>query len=710
VTFKNFFSVGNNTLRYDLDTHQNTILLGKNSAGKCCDKNTEIHVRVYGSARKFFGDAYTRDTLTTIGKVYDFYKRHPECKGNVEVKGRYGYYPIEDAAITAKNSEVYFLSLESGKTLRCSPEHKVWANSPFSEDSWRKASSLVVGDKILTESGWEKLLLKSREDKREDLYDIQVGFVHEYYSNGILSHNSLINEAIVFGLYGKPFRKVNKSQIVNTLNKKECLVTLDFSINGKDYRIKRGIKPNIFEVYVEGTLAPTLSSVKEQQEWLENVIKISYKTFTHVVILGNCNFTPFMEKTSADRRAFIEDTLGLNTYSQMKSVTNDRIKAIKKAQNDLNLTIDGLKSQEKLAIKSIDNFKKILEEHRKQLEEEEETLKEDIANGKEELLFKTKSLEEVDQEILLTQNPKELISNLEKQKFSLSNQKNNFVGDIQVYKNHSKCPMCKQDISASHKKEKLLEIREKVEESTSLISDIDKEIDKLKEDLKKFNSLLETRNSILSEIRYIENFIKFNKEKLNKKVIPPSDGTLTDLETDLKNIRAQLEGLNEASRKNAEELSLLEAILDSYEPVKQQTIKAYIPVINNYLRKYLDILGLDATFAFDYEFKEEIISKYKESFSYSSFSEGEKMRINLALLLTWREICKLKNNAHTNLLILDEVTDSSLDSEGMTSFLDLIKTLGGNVFIISHREEAVSDHFERVGRVFKNRSTNVRWS
>lgn len=522
---------------------------------------------------------------------------------------------------------------------------------------------------------------------------------------------SILAEAITFALFGKPFRNINKSQIVNTLNGKDCLVTLNLTHNGRKYKIKRGIKPNLFEITIDGKVRKSLASVKEEQDWLEKTLQLNYKTFIHISILGNCNYTPFMEKSASERRSFIEDILGLTDFSSMKSTTKEKIKGTKDTIKELKSDILSLNSQRTILQHSIDTVARLIEEQKKDKKDEIDLLTQELLGFKKEFESENNILKNLESALKDIQNPTNLINKLRQERYSIDSQKNHFRGDFKIYTEHHHCPTCKQDISLEHRKLKLEEIKDKITKIDSEVNLIDDKIKELESIEKEYNKLLSDIRDTNSNIKEIESQMRYRLNRIKTLEAPQKpNNDLDDLKVKLDALEGQKTALERTLEQEEDNLEILEKIESSYEPVKAKTIKTFIPIINNFLNKYLKELSLDATFNFDEEFKEVIKTKYKEDYSYASFSEGEKMRINLALLLTWREISKLKNSFNCNLLILDEVCDSSLDHTGMTSFMNLIKSLRSNVIVISHREDVISDDFDCVIKVLKKRSTYIQKS
>jgi len=526
----------------------------------------------------------------------------------------------------------------------------------------------------------------------------------------IVGHNgagkSTILDALTYGLFGKPFRKINKPQLMNTINNSDCVVEIEFSIGKKQYKVVRSIKPNVFEIYCDSVLVNQDAKAKDYQEHLENVIlKLNYKSFTQVVILGSASFVPFMQLSPADRRAIIEDLLDIQIFSSMNSIVKTKLSSIKDEQKTIEYGI-------KLATEKITLQKQNIEENNKNhLVEIDKKVKE-ITDNETHLNKITKNINLIQKhndELMNKILDKKTISNRTTKLITLQSKFDDNVRklnkEISFYESNDNCPTCLQTI--------VTETKDKhVTEKESKITEINTAAEKLKEEL-------QSAYNRLNEIENIQKHINAHSSeviKLNAQVtsINNYNTRLTKEIEELKtrtasteNDNDKLKTLNTILQENeleAERLSVekqyneFAATLLKDTGIKTKIIKQYLPVMNKLINKYLASMDFFVNFNLNESFEETIKSRHRDEFSYASFSEGEKMRIDLALLFTWRQIAKMKNSVNTNLLVLDEVFDSSLDGVGTEEFLKLLNSLDNNtnVFVISHKGDQLFDKFRSV--------------
>ena len=517
---------------------------------------------------------------------------------------------------------------------------------------------------------------------------------------------STILDALCFGLFGKPFRKINKPNLLNSINQSHGVVEVEFTIGKKEYKVIRGIKPTIFEIYCNDELINQDSKAKDYQEHLEKLIlKINFKSFTQVVILGSASFVPFMQLSPADRRAIIEDLLDIQIFSTMNNLVKDKFSKLKEdiTKNKFELDI----TEEKIELQ-----KQNIEEHKKYNESEIEKKREEILEGE-------KSISTLQSEIeSIQENVNVLLSTIEdklstEKKINKLNQLESKVDDnikknkkeISFYEKNDSCPTCKQGIAEQFRNDQISEIEKKVDNQQKGLEQIKEEIGKLDTrmiEIQEINTKIYSENNEVikknSMIKALNDFInKLNRQI--KELISKKDNLEDDNEK-LKSLREQLSVLV----KNQSEL-LIEKQYYEYAAtmlkdngIKTKIIKQYLPIMNKLINKYLTAMDFFVNFNINENFEETIKSRHRDEFSYDNFSEGEKMRIDLALLFTWRQIAKMKNSTNTNLLILDEVFDSSLDSVGTEEFLKLMNELGTetNVFVISHKSDQLFDKFRSV--------------
>ena len=528
------------------------------------------------------------------------------------------------------------------------------------------------------------------------------------------SGKSTILDALTFGLFGKPFRNINKPQLVNSINERGLIVEIDFSIGKKNFTVRRGVKPNVFEIFQNGKMFDQTANVRDYQDYLERVIlKLNYKSFTQIVLLGNSSFEPFMQLKQSDRRTIVEDLLDIHIFSSMNMILKQKNSELKgefqqnENQRDLN-----------------ESKTKMQQEYIERLQQDNESIifdkTQDIKSFKKQKEYGVGTLN-VLQEQILTLSDKMLLEDGVQKKTSEFGTLQNKIDikldqeqkELKFYKTNSTCSQCKQSIDDVFKKERIIDISKGIDEKKDGLDKILAQIESLEKKLEEFRSIgreIGEKNKKLAGIEskiqsFDSNIERTQKEieKLQEKKELDSieENTLQSLQEDLRTLEGQYQGLCETKQvyEYANEL-----LRDS--GIKTKIIRQYVPIINKYVNKYLNELDFLINFTIDESFNETIRSQYRDEFTYASFSEGEKMRIDLALLFTWRMVAKLKNSVNTNLLILDEVFDSSLDAEGTDAFLKIINTLDAdtNVFVISHKGEILFDKFISTIKFVKEKS------
>ena len=509
-------------------------------------------------------------------------------------------------------------------------------------------------------------------------------------------------DAITFGLFGKPFRNINKPQLINSINDKDCVVEVEFSIASKQYKIVRGIKPNQFEIYCDGVLLNQDAKAKDYQDQLEKLIlKMNYKSFTQIVILGSTNFTPFMQLSAADRRSVIEDLLDIQIFSAMNVVVKNKLNSYKSEAAQLKIQIDATKGKIELHKKHLDelkrNTKDIVDAKKKEVTENNTAL---------ETLATESTAKDSQIDALLLQVSDEDASN---KKFTKLNQFEAKIEgniqklekDIEFYSVNSTCPTCDQAINNKE---------EKVHSCNSKITELGDGLKKLKDEsnavLQRINTIKATQKELKSleqdlvrintSSKQIRNYIKKLESEIDE--IENKPAMSNEFKAQSKTLLNELQTQNDKRKAASEAITNYDIISQLLKDggIKSKIIKQYIPIINKLVNKYLASMDFFVNFNLDEEFKESIKSRHRDDFSYENFSEGEKKRIDLALLFTWRAVAKMKNSANTNLLIFDEVFDGSLDTNGTEEFLKLINMFndGTNIFVISHKGDVLADKFK----------------
>jgi DNA repair exonuclease SbcCD ATPase subunit len=526
----------------------------------------------------------------------------------------------------------------------------------------------------------------------------------------IIGHNgagkSTILDALCFGLFGKPFRKINKPQLLNSINQQACVVEIEFAIGQKNYKVIRGIKPNVFEVYLGDKLLDQDAKAKDYQEFLEKfILKINFKSFTQVVILGSASFVPFMQLTPADRRAIIEDLLDINIFSSMNSVVKEKMAEIKdlsvKSKHEMDLTSERINFQ-----------KQSIEDHKNRSDEEIGKKRKEISDSVDQIFTLKKDVDLIQKHIDVLQRKIEDKLSVEKKSKKLlqleskieTNIKKN-EKDIAFYEEHDNCPTCKQTIEGDFKSEQVSERKSKVVTQREGLTEISAEIAKTNqriEEIININKHISGHNNEIVKHNSTVSAINAFVTKLQKEIDELSIGkdTVEEENEKLKELKQQLSVLLSKMEELSVEKQYYEFAGNLLKDtgIKTKIIRQYLPIMNKLINKYLTAMDFFVNFNINESFEETIKSRHRDEFSYANFSEGEKMRIDLALLFTWRQIAKLKNSTNTNLLILDEVFDSSLDGVGTEEFLKLLHEMGTdtNVFVISHKGDQLFDKFRSI--------------
>ena len=522
-------------------------------------------------------------------------------------------------------------------------------------------------------------------------------------SNG--SGKSTILDALTFSLFGKAFRKINKSQLINNVNEKDCVVSIYFSIGNIDWKIIRGIKPNIFKIYKNDKLLDQLNSSNDQQKWLEqNILKMNYKSFTQIVILGSSDFVPFMQLSTPQRREVIEDLLDIKVFSQMNFICKENIKLLRSDFTTLDLKKKSFEDK----IKMQENFiLDIKNRDEKKISEKKNIIKlssleiNELIESNNKLIDTNNKFENNTKKYLNTDGRIQKLLDL---RGKISQKKENSYSTYDFFVNNSVCPTCTQNIDEEFRINKVGELKSILKELNEGYDELKNLIEIEKKNQEIFFKLKEKISKNLNEISKNNTKISLLQKQIQnyEQEIQTSADRLQDENIEyvkLKEFNNNLNKINSDLLNNKEKIKYYEYIHNLLKDngIKVKIIEKYLPLINKEVNKYLQMMDFYINFSFDAEFNESIHSPIHEDFTYSSFSEGEKTRINLALIFAWREVAKFKNSVNTNLLIMDEVFDSSLDGFGTDDFLKIIKysIKNNNIFVISHKEN-LYDQFERV--------------
>ena len=536
----------------------------------------------------------------------------------------------------------------------------------------------------------------------------------KHHTNLIIGTNgagkSTVLDALTFSLFGKPFRKINKPQLINSTNEKDCKVEVCFSINKTDWKIVRGIKPNVFEIWKNNCLMDQFASAVDQQKWLEqNVIKMNYKSFTQIVILGSSAFVPFMQLSTNNRREVIEDLLDIKIFSTMNSLLKEKLREQKDNVKVLTLKKESLMDK----VEMQETFIGELENRGKQSIKDKETHIEKLLNEENELMHDnihiTEEIDDLERVMSVHTGASDTLKKLGNLKGKISNKVSRITKEHKFFTENTVCPTCEQDIEETFRINKITDAQNKSKELQSGYKELEEAINREEERERQFLHLSK-------EITSLTHGISKNNTKISG-----CQRQVRDLESEIQKVTDQLANRNiedeklESFKDNLkttyDELSQRKGTINYYDfsysllrdgGVKSKIIKKYLPLINQQVNRYLQMMDFYINFTLDEEFNETVQSPIHEDFSYASFSEGEKMRIDLALLFTWREVARMKNSVNTNLLIMDEVFDSSLDGFGTDEFMKIIRFVikDANIFVISHKAD-LHDKFENVIRFEK---------
>ena len=553
---------------------------------------------------------------------------------------------------------------------------------------------------------WRNFLSTGNQDTIVDFTENNTNLI--IGSNG--AGKSTVLDALTFSLFGKPFRKINKPQLVNSTNEKDCVVEVQFTIGNINWTVVRGIKPNTFTITRDGTTLDQHASANDQQKWFEqNVIKMNYKSFTQIVILGSSTFVPFMQLTANNRREVIEDLLDIRIFSTMNSVIKDKIRTLREDIKVYELKKESL--IEKVSMQ--ENFIEELESRSKENIKEKEDKISQILVEENDLMNSNAVIEEdifkLNKEVEGVTGATEKLRTLGNLKGKISNKVSTITKEHKFFTQNTVCPTCTQSIEETFRINKIEDAQSKAKELQSGYQELEEAIKKEEERERQFTILSK-------EILKLNNGISKNNTK-----IAGCQRQIRDLESEIQRITDQLANRNveddkltsfkENLKTTYDELAQRKDTINYYDftysllkdgGVKSKIIKKYLPLINQQVNRYLQMMDFYINFTLDEEFNETVQSPIHDNFSYSSFSEGEKMRIDLALLFTWREVPRMKNSVNTNLLIMDEVFDSSLDGMGTQEFLKIIRYViqDANVFVISHKT-GLEDSFKNVLRFEK---------
>ncbi len=554
---------------------------------------------------------------------------------------------------------------------------------------------MIVFEKIR----WKNFLSTGQQFTEVDLTESPTTLI--VGNNG--AGKSTILDALCFVLFNKPFRKINKAQLMNSVNERELLVEVEFKIGTIDYKIVRGIKPSVFEIYRNHELVDQNAANKDYQKHLEqSILKLNYKSFTQVIILGSSTFVPFMQLSAAHRREVIEDLLDIQIFSQMNSILKERVKDVKDQQRQCEYELEMAQQKVDMQTRNITNLEQV---DAKQVENKQALFVEN-ENRAVEIRDKIKGIQKeiaaMEPEILKLDVMVEKHEKFKDMKSKLYQKLNQTKKDYDFFVEHKTCPTCTQDIDRELRIDKQAQLNQKCVELTDAGSQIMMQITTFAKQVKE----LRDQATKINELRYeVQSLTKEEMRLLkeNTKIMTDVGSESTNLEKerqDLIQMQQLLDKKQDSCSNINKQTDHLKTVANLLKDggIKTKIISKFIPIINQRINKYLQSMDFYVNFTLDDNFNEKILSRFRDDFSYASFSEGEKQKIDLALLFTWREVARLKNSVSTNLLLLDEVFDSSLDQSATDELMRILKGLGEktNLFVISHKGDVLFDKFDRI--------------
>lgn len=537
----------------------------------------------------------------------------------------------------------------------------------------------------------------------------------------MMGHNgagkSTFLDALTFVLFGKPFRKVNKGNVVNSINNKNCEVEIEFTISNKRYKVIRGAKPNIFEIYCEGARINQDAATKDYQEHLEKyILKMNYKSFSQIVILGSASFTPFMQLSSNDRRSVIEELLDIQIFTAMSNVVKTRLQ-VNKEDIEKNRVMVTSKEENKtyieqtLASLRVNNESKLYD-----LKQKEQELKDSLVSEQTVISNLERDRDELIDSVSDSSNIRTKHSKLVGFKAKIENNIDRYITDNDFFAGNDTCPTCRQDIDSNFKAKKIEENNLKIGEFNDGLNSIAEQIETVLSEIERIDAILKNINQIKMDLssanasyKHIANNLRQVVEQIETFTL--SDKTTQESERQLSQVQHDLSTLEEEKKALLDERTYIDLATTLLKDggIKTKIIKQYLPIINKHINKYLAKLGFFVNFNINESFEESIKSRYRDEFSYHNFSEGEKLRIDLAILLTWRQIAKIKNSVNVNILVFDEILDRAMDSSGIDEFIRIMWDLGHdgtNIFVISHKDTMV-DKFQRTLKFEKIKNFSV---
>lgn len=537
----------------------------------------------------------------------------------------------------------------------------------------------------------------------------------------IVGHNgagkSTFLDALTFSLFGKPFRKVNKGNVVNSINNKNCVVEIEFTINTHKYKVIRGVKPNIFEIYCDDIKINQDAAAKDYQEHLEKIIlRMNYKSFTQVVILGSASFVPFMQLSANDRRSVIEDLLDIQIFTAMSTVVKNKLQLNRESIDKNKVLLSSKEDNKSYIERTLASLKINNEEKLKELDEKRHEIAAKLQLEKIDVANRQGALDKALENDLDLSPFKSKHSKLVSFRAKMEANRDKYIKDTDFFAESGTCPTCRQDIAPEFSKKMIDDNEKKVHELSDGLNKVEQQIDSVLVEIDEIEKILTNINNLKLELSSAKASYNNLVDRLNQIVaqidsFAKADKTTQDSERQLTEVEHDISTLEEEKKALLDERQYIDMATTLLKDggIKTRIIKQYLPIINKHINKYLAKLGFFVNFNINESFEESIKSRYRDEFSYHNFSEGEKLRIDLAILLTWRQIAKMKNSVNVNILVFDEILDRAMDTTGIDEFIRIMWDMGNegaNIFVISHKDIMV-DRFQRTLRFEKIKNFSV---
>ena len=644
----------------------------------------------------------------TLKDLYDYLQENPDDIEKFEVETRYGFLPIEWCDITAKNSPIIRVELENGQYIETSPKHRL-----FSRD-WVSVDSLKVGDELLSKTGYVKVSNIIPLDFTEDLFDIEVRDRHEFYANDIVSHNSSILNALVYGLYGKSQTGIPKAKLVNSINGKELIVEVTFETNGAEYLVRRGQKPNVFEIYKNGELVKQDAAIKDYQAYLEeNILKCGFSSFIQLIVLNVSAFTSFLSLSAVARKEVVEQILNIRIFSVMNELLKEKVQTNATLLGEIQNQLEILKARlqnERALILTLRNQKKVKGE---ELDAKLAEAKDNLAKHQDNIKKIVAGQKKLGEAIATYDDFKKLRHEVNAKESALATELKRLNKDLKFILSNDVCPFCHQDISTTHKETIGGGLKDSVETIKSQIDDLHEQQAKLEQKEVKYQEVMSRYQALVSSFTAENTAVEYLNKAIDEiQAEKSAPATVIDVESheqEAKKLALKAKELLEEKSDLVTKRSIMDqaTILLRDKGIKTKVIEQYLPVINAQVNKYLNDMDFYVSFALDETFSETIKSRERDVFAYENLSQGERRRLDLAILVTWRYIAELKNSCATNILICDEILEN-FDTLGAESAMKLFQSLTGvNVFVISHRSDIQEYGFDHVYKVEKHGQFSV---